>query len=160
MHFLLKVGVFHCYVSLPEGKRVKIPMIIEVPSQSAGLLPIWWETSSPARSWCRTFATGGGLSKETPSGWEVASWNNVPSWELTYPHPQGSFEDDLPFPVWCFFIPWRLSFWCLETFFFSRTVNCRFPSPHGLVILHLWVHPKRWCLPPSLNHDGSMGGTA
>ena len=42
----------------------------------------------------------------------VASWNNVPSWELTYPHPQGSFEDDLPFPVW-----WDMLFYSLEAIF-------------------------------------------
>ena len=52
-------------------------MIIELPWQTpAGLLPIWWETSSPARSWRWTFATGGGEG----ASWNDVSFNDVSLW--------------------------------------------------------------------------------
>ena len=44
MYFLLKIGIFHCYVSLPEGISINLhPYLREVPGYPNTLFLKWVE---------------------------------------------------------------------------------------------------------------------
>ena len=72
---------------------------------------------------------------------------HLPSWELTYPIPAGTFEDDFPFPQlgvpWDMLVPWRVHLTSnpetLKLQNLPAKWKAKFDSPHLVAVVHVVI---------------------